>query len=168
MGETAIPEDAIKFVDDPEFRGHIDLSPGEETALRDYFRLAGNVPGQASQELRTAGLKIVSKGLLELVRRELAPSKPFWNSWKSLTNEPRQLLRAVPPRSFDMINGQRLGMLAVDNAMAGFTDFMQSQWLTEYVIVPLKLVTLGMKRVPLSGIFWKSVLDKTGQPPSMR
>ena len=31
-----------------------------------------------------------------------------------------------------MIFGERLGALAVDNAMAGYTEFMVSQWLTEF------------------------------------
>jgi hypothetical protein len=47
--------------------------------------------------------------------------------------------------------------------MAGYTDFMVSQWLTEYVLVPLPLVVLGRKRVPIKGVFWKSVVAKTGQ-----
>ena len=47
--------------------------------------------------------------------------------------------------------------------MAGYSDFMVSQWLTEFVLVPLRLVALGRKRIPDSGIFWKSVLAKTGQ-----
>jgi hypothetical protein len=55
-------------------------------------------------------------------------------------------------------------MLAVDCAMAGYTDFMISQWLTEYVAVPLSLAVLGRKRIPSSGIFWKSVRAKTRQP----
>lgn len=67
----------------------------------------------------------------------------------------------------DVIFGQRLGILAVDSAMAGFTDFMISQWMTEYVIVPLQLVTLGRKRVPPNGIFWKSVVAATGQPATL-
>lgn len=66
----------------------------------------------------------------------------------------------------DVVFGERLGTLAVDNAMAGYTDFMVSQWLTEYVLVPLELVVLGRKRVP-DGIFWKTVLANTGQPERM-
>ena len=65
-----------------------------------------------------------------------------------------------------MVFGERLGILAVDNAMAGYTDFMVSQWLTEYVLVPLELVVLGRKRVP-DGIFLKTVLANTGQPERM-
>jgi hypothetical protein len=46
--------------------------------------------------------------------------------------------------------------------MAGYTDFMISQWLTEFVLVPLPLVVLGRKQIHKEGIFWKSVLAKTG------
>jgi 6-phosphofructokinase 1 len=67
----------------------------------------------------------------------------------------------------DVIFGQRLGTLAVDNAMAGYTDFMISQWMTEFVLVPLPLVIMGRKRVPKAGIFWKSVVAATGQPASL-
>jgi len=63
--------------------------------------------------------------------------------------------------------GQRLGTLAAENAMAGYTDFMISQWLTEFVLVPLPLVVLGRKRIPMQGMFWKSVLAKTGQPADL-
>jgi 6-phosphofructokinase len=73
----------------------------------------------------------------------------------------------MPPSCLDIIIGNRLGTLAVDNALAGYTDFMISQWLTEYVLVPLELVVLGRKRIPESGIFWKTVLAKTGQPAKL-
>ena len=92
------------------------------------------------------------------------PGLTDWTKLRVFTNEPRHLLRAIPPSCSDIIIGHRLGTLAVDNAMAGYTDFMISQWLTEYVLVPLKLVVLGRKRIPQNGIFWKSVLAKTGQP----
>lgn len=71
------------------------------------------------------------------------------------------------PNTLDLITAQRLGLLAVDNALAGYTDFMISQWLTEYVLVPLELVALGRKRIPEKGMFWKSVVGKTGQPARM-
>jgi hypothetical protein len=66
-----------------------------------------------------------------------------------------------------VIFGERLGTLAVDNAMAGYRDFIVSQWLTEFVLVPLDLIVLGRKRVPIDGIFWKSVRAKTGQPSGL-
>ena len=83
----------------------------------------------------------------------------------SFTIEPRYYVRAAPANSHDQIYCKRLGALAVDNALAGYTDFMISQWLTEYVLVPLALVTGGQKRIPPGGIFWKQVESSTGQPP---
>ena len=83
--------------------------------------------------------------------------------FRVFTNEPRHLVRSVPPSFSDVIMGSRLGALAVDNAMAGYTDFMISQWLTEFVLVPLSTVSMGRKHIPDEGIFWKSVLAKTGQ-----
>jgi 6-phosphofructokinase len=82
-------------------------------------------------------------------------------------NEPRYLVRALEPSTSDIINGQRLGLLAVDAAMAGYTDCMISQWLTEFAIVPLDLVVLGRKRIPPKGMFWNSVAAKTRQPADL-
>lgn len=95
----------------------------------------------------------------------MAPKEYWEKTYRGVfTNEPRHLLRSLEPSSSDIIFGHRLGCLAVDNAMAGFTDFMVSQWMTEFVLVPLSLVVLGRKRVPTNGIFWRSALDSTGQP----
>ena len=51
--------------------------------------------------------------------------------------------------------------------MAGYDDFMISQWLTEYVMVPLRLVVLGRKRIPQYGVFYKSARASTGQPADL-
>jgi 6-phosphofructokinase 1 len=90
----------------------------------------------------------------------------YWDTYRVLASEPRHLIRAIPPSVADVIFAQRLGVLAVDNAMAGYTDFMISQWLTEYVLVPLDLVVLGRKRLP-NGFFMKAVLENTRQPRKM-
>jgi 6-phosphofructokinase 1 len=78
--------------------------------------------------------------------------------------EPRYLIRAIPANSVDQIYCQRIADMAVHNALAGFTDFMISQWLTEYVIVPLELVAGGHKKIPPGGVFWTTVTGSTGQP----
>lgn len=167
LSETAIPTDAMEYIEDPE----IGLSEREKEAVRNFNSKRGSqirIEGQTDDTLRTAGLKIVSRGLLKLLpmsmESDFSTVQPDWNKLRVFTNEPRHLLRATPPRSADIITAQRLGILAVDNALAGYTDFMVSQWLTEYVLVPLKLVVMGRKRIPKEGIFWKSVLAKTGQP----
>jgi hypothetical protein len=117
------------------------------------------VTGQTRDELRTGGLKIVSR----VLARDIQEQGKKWKRFRVFTNEPRHLIRAIDPSVTDVVFGQRLGTLAVDNAMAGYTGFMVSQWLTEYVLVPLELAILGRKRVPENGIFWKSVMAGTGQ-----
>jgi 6-phosphofructokinase 1 len=171
MAETAVPTDALDFIDDET----IALSDNEKEAIRKFDRLRsqGNrIQGQTDDKLRSAGLKIVSLGLHKLL--PIMPVEthdnfePSWSEMRApVVNEPRHLLRAIPPSCSDIIMGQRLGTLAVDNAMAGYTDCMISQWLTEYVLVPLELVVMGRKRIPGSGIFWKSVMAKTGQPATL-
>jgi 6-phosphofructokinase 1 len=79
-------------------------------------------------------------------------------------NQPRHNIRAIPANAQDQIYCERLGALAVDNALAGYTDFMISQWLTEYVLVPLEIVQDRHKRIPTAGVFWKQVVNSTGQP----
>ena len=79
-------------------------------------------------------------------------------------NQPRHYIRAVPANTYDEIYCERLGALAVDSALGGYTGFMISQWLTEYVLVPTRLVIAGQKSIPVGGIFWKQVVNSTGQP----
>jgi 6-phosphofructokinase 1 len=81
-------------------------------------------------------------------------------------NQPHHLIRAVAANAHDQIYCERLGALAVDNALAGYTDFMISQWLTEFTLVPLRLVSEGQKSIPVNGMFWKQVVSSTGQPLS--
>lgn len=176
MSESAIPLDSMDYVGKTGESAQIEigLSEEEKDELRSYNAMrekGARIQGQTNDALRTAGLKIVSRGLQKLLPDPvIAPDvtfQPDWGNLRVFTNEPRHLLRAIPPSCSDIIIGHRLGTLAVDNALAGYTDFMISQWLTEYVLVPLKLAVFGRKRIPTSGIFWKSVLAKTGQPSDL-
>jgi len=192
MAETAIPVDAAHYVDPANFplpaglseedRADAmaviasltgksqELSAGEREVIVEFDamrRRHARLQGQTSDVLRRAGLKIVKMGIEAILKRRRATGHVQWGELRTLSNEPRHLVRAIAPSTSDIIMGQRLGALAVDNAIAGYTDFMISQWLTEYVLVPLDLVVLGRKRIPESGIFWKSVLAKTGQPPDL-
>ena len=158
MAENAIPLDAADYLDDAE----LNLSEKEKNAIRVFLKNnKRRVLGKTPDSLRTAGLKILSSILQQEIRKN---DNKYWENFEVITSEPRHLIRSVPPSSSDIILGERLGTLAVDCGMAGYTDFMISQWLTEYVMVPLKLVVMGRKRVPKSGIFWKSVIAKTNQP----
>lgn len=158
MAETALPSDADSYYTDTR----VGLSQEEIDGVKSFLSQKRRVRGQTPDELRAAGLKIVSKVLEEKIQNTLAPHS-YWKHFRVITNEPRHLIRSIPPSVTDVIFGERLGCLAVDNAMAGYTDFMVSQWLTEFVLVPLPLVVLGRKRVSTDGIFWKSVLAKTQQ-----
>lgn len=200
MSETAIPTDAICYVDEEKnipadlhsdwcfirdriqlrdedltkISQKINLSVEEKEAIYVFHRMrrrGQRIQGQTSDMLRSAGLKIVSRSLQELIipsdpEPAMLP-QPDWGKLRIVTNEPRHVLRSIAPACSDIIMGQRLGTLAVENAMAGYTDFMISQWLTEFVLVPLPLVVLGRKRIPMQGMFWKSVLAKTGQPADL-
>jgi 6-phosphofructokinase/HEPN domain-containing protein len=151
MAETAIPRDAGDYLDC--------LGEREREAVEGFLLRGRRVYGQTQDELRRAGIKIVESALYQ----RLAEEGEYWEDFRIVTNEPRHLIRSMEPSVSDVIFGERLGVLAVDNAMAGYTDFMISQWLTEYVLVPLELVVLGRKRVPRDGIFWKTVVASTGQ-----
>lgn len=166
MAEAAIPLDVIEYLGKPHKKKIMQLSEEEEAAVHVFVNNGRRVQGQTPDALRKAGLKILSSILQEDIRK-MVKKDEYWKGFRVFTNEPRHRLRAIPPSVSDVIFGHRLGALAVDNAMAGYTDFMISQWLTEYVLVPLKLVVLGRKRVPRNGIFWKSVLANTGQPADL-
>lgn len=159
MAETAIPRDYKDYYETEE----VGLSAKEREAVDDFVLRKGRVHGQTPDRLRSAALKIVS-GSLQAAIRKIEVNNDYWSRYRVFANEPRHLIRAIPPSTADVIFGERLGTLAVDGAMAGYSDCMVSQWLTEYVLVPLKLVVLGRKRVPPKGIFWRTVLANTGQP----
>lgn len=178
MAETALPTDALDILDELAEADRQEsmklmsklppeplLTRMERDAVQVYLDLRNEhktLSGQTSDHLRSACLKIVSKGLELLLKRKSQRKGDRWDKLRVVTNEPRHIIRAIPPSCLDIITGRRLGGLAVDNAMAGYTDFMISQWLTEFVLVPLSLVVLGRKQIHRKGIFWKSVLAKTG------
>jgi len=175
MAETAIPTDWRNYAgqgtgelaaeQDEDARKFM-LTQAEIDAIEKFERDGRRVFGQTPDALRSGGLKIVS-GALQQEINHMATTVDYWKTFRVFTSEPRHLIRAISPSASDVIFAQRLGNLAVDNAMAGYTDCMVSQWLTEYVLVPLDLVVLGRKRVWRDGIFWKSVLAATGQEGSL-
>jgi 6-phosphofructokinase 1 len=159
LAETALPLDSL----DPNLIRTAELSSDELSEVQKFFGNGCRVKGQTPDELRTAGIKIIANSL----REALDDAGGYWKEFRVFKNEPRHLIRSISPSSSDIIFGERLGSLAVDGAMAGYRDFMISQWLTEYVMIPLELVVLGRKRIPKSGIFWSSVRATTGQPPDL-
>lgn len=191
MAETAIPLDALQCLGltaeiPKELEGFYrkatqkmreigSPSETETRAIKDFFANGCRVQGQTADELRSLGMKLLNELLPVLLQddqlskyiRKPGCDEPDWKKLRTVRNEPRYLVRALEPSTSDIINGQRLGILAVDAAMAGFTDCMVSQWLTEFSIVPLELVVLGRKRIPPTGMFWTSVTEKTRQPDDL-
>ncbi len=99
MAETAIPIDAMEYIDVKE----IGLNDEEKEAVCSFDKmrkLHKRIEGQTNDALRTAGLKIVSKGLKKLlpeVNVEGLTDQPDWKKVRVFTNEPRHLLRSTPP-----------------------------------------------------------------------
>lgn len=79
-------------------------------------------------------------------------------------NEPRHYIRSVPPEAFDQIHCELLGAMAVDAALAGFTDCMPSKWLDQYILVPLELVIGRQKGIDVKGLLWKTLVNSINQP----
>ena len=82
----------------------------------------------------------------------------------TFVNRPRHHIRAIPPNAFDQTYCDRLGALAVEAGLAGYTRCVISYWLSEFVLVPLPLIAQGQKRLTTSGMFWKQIVLSTGQP----
>jgi 6-phosphofructokinase 1 len=81
----------------------------------------------------------------------------------TFVNRPRHHIRAIAPNAADRTYCERLGALAVETALAGYTGCMVSWWLNEYVLVPLTL-SLGKRSLATGGLFWKQIVLSTGQP----
>lgn len=158
--EGAIPIDAMEYLDRPE----IDLTMEERSAICDALDTnpSSRTRDRNVDAIRAGSLKLISRVMqVELhgqsSLRDFRPPRLF-------LSEPRHLIHGVAPSSSDVVFAERLGRLVVDGAMAGYTDFMISEWSGEYVLVPLDLVVIGRKRIPPNGTFWRSVLASTGQP----
>lgn len=78
-------------------------------------------------------------------------------------NRPRHQIRAIAPNAADRTYCERLGAMAVESGLAGYTGCMVSHWLNEYVLVPLELAR-HKRSLALGGLFWKQVVLSTGQP----
>jgi 6-phosphofructokinase 1 len=154
LAETAVPKDVANYLNKPEIIEI--LTRVEKEAIKEYRTEMRKIDCHVNDHLRSGVVKIIAWA----IENEAGKKRPF-------INEPRHLLRSIPPSTIDIITASRLGTLAVDNAMAGYYGFMISQWLTEFCLVPLELVVLGRKRIPPEGIFFKSVIKKTGQPQNL-
>lgn len=175
ISECAFPNDLLKYIDVINPDGTKCITDGERKSLfvaYGLFKEGGN-NALRNRYGATKDYDEWSSPLLKLLvavleRYAVEPNRKMGISiGKTITNKPQHLVRSIPPSPIDIIHAERLGFLAVDSAMAGCTDFMISQWLTEFCLVPLELVTMGGKQLPITGTFWKSVVAKTGQPEKL-
>ncbi len=123
--------------------------------------------------LEAKGFKILGEkvshekgNFIDLFQKEISEKVKNSKSEKMsvFTNEPRHNIRSVPPDAFDQIHCELLGSMAVDAALAGFTDCMPSKWLDQYVLVPLELVIGRQKGIDVKGLLWKTLVNSIAQP----
>ncbi len=153
MAEGACPSGYTEHDVEEELRNR-GLDPADRTNPR------------VSDALRTWRLNIIHDRFREYF------GKIWGDEHQVFVEEPRYLIRAIPANSVDQIYCQRLADLAVHNALAGFSDFMISQWLDEYVLVSLKLVAEEKgpdgkrltKKINPGSVFWATVINSTDQP----
>jgi 6-phosphofructokinase 1 len=81
--------------------------------------------------------------------------------------EPSYLIRSVPANASDGIYCNMLGQYAVHAGMAGKTGILVALMKDEYVHLPLGAVASNRKIEP-QGDIWRSVLQATGQPASIK
>jgi 6-phosphofructokinase 1 len=153
LAETAVPKDIAHYLEKKEVKEI--LTNDEINAINEHREGLRKIDYHVNDDLRSGVVKIIAWAVKNEAKKRV------------FINEPRHLLRSIPPSTIDIITASRLGTLAVDNAMAGYYGFMISQWLTEFCLIPLELVVLGRKRIPPEGIFFKSVIKKTGQPQKL-
>lgn len=146
----------------------------ERQYVRDRLERQGLDPESTADPVVTESFRegrlIYLKDLLENEIREKFPD----GRHEVFVSQPRHLIRAVSANSADQTHCKRLADMAVHSALAGFTDFMITQWLSEYVLVPLDTVlypygdNTPCKKAMPTGIFWKTVQNSTGQPSFKR
>jgi hypothetical protein len=173
MAETAIPDDVEELIENdmklPDKERVIRLEFEELEEISRYIQNGRRVYGQTPDALRTGGLKIVSRVLQSEIKKMgrssvLANRDAKVESTDEFKVFTMNSVTSCGPRAEQRRHRIRSPSyrLAVDNALAGYTDFMISQWLTEFVLVPLQLVVWPASASRRN--FWKSVLDSTGQP----
>ncbi len=160
-------------------RDTIILRPGERHAI---IVVAEGVPKLLAGRVHVGGVAVGQdeaagqEPFLEALSRHLS-SGPGWP--RTFINRPQHYIRAVAPNVHDRIYCERLGSVAVDAGLAGFTDVMVSKRLDQYVIVPLPLVVPpppfeaeasgprchgGKRYLYLRSTFWRQVEESTSQP----
>ena len=81
--------------------------------------------------------------------------------------DPSYMIRSVPANAQDNVYCSQLAQHAVHAAMAGKTDLLVGRWHGAFVHLPIRLATMGRRKVDPKSELWHSVLESTGQPPRL-
>lgn len=77
--------------------------------------------------------------------------------------DPSYIIRSVPANANDRIYCGFLGQSAVHAAMAGKTSMVVGKIMDRYVHLPLHLVTRKRHKVNIHSVYWRAVVESTGQ-----
>ena len=82
--------------------------------------------------------------------------------------DPSYIIRSARATADDSKFCSQLAQHAVHAAMAGKTDFIVGNWNGYFTILPIPITVKERKKIDLNSELWRSVLDATGQPESMK
>ncbi len=74
--------------------------------------------------------------------------------------EPRHLIRATEPNSFDIDLCKMTGKLMVEAGLAGYTNCTVNYWCGHYVLVPIPLAVEIIRLVNTEGYYYESMVAK--------
>ncbi|MDD2219108.1 MAG: ATP-dependent 6-phosphofructokinase [Desulfoplanes sp.] len=82
--------------------------------------------------------------------------------------DPSYIIRSIPANAHDRVYCGFLGQHAVHAGMAGKTNMVVTRLQDRYVYIPLDLVTQKRRRLNTQSMYWRSVLESTGQPQFLK
>ena len=91
-----------------------------------------------------------------------------WNAATVKYIDPSYMIRSAPASADDSILCSRLGQNAVHAALSGRTKMIVGLWNNTFTHVPMSAVISRRKQLDPASPEWLSVLESTGQPPSLK
>ncbi|MGX9365882.1 ATP-dependent 6-phosphofructokinase [Desulfoplanes sp. PS50] len=82
--------------------------------------------------------------------------------------DPSYIIRSIPANAHDRVYCGFLGQHAVHAGITGKTNMVVTRLQDRYVYLPLNLVTQKRRRLNTQSMYWRSVLESTGQPQYMK
>ena len=82
--------------------------------------------------------------------------------------DPSYIIRSIPANAHDRVYCGFLGQHAVHAGIAGKTNMVVTRLQDRYVYLPLNLVTQKRRKLNTQSMYWRSVLESTGQPQFLK